>query len=147
MSAYARAIPESVEVGVPARELGERLSTVTRELAGLNRELASQMVLLASQTGDAAPLMGAVDALRKVQTYVETQDDPRATGEVHQSLADTLFSLGRANGDTDALSSAVLSYRAAITMASLLGDDDWRYAIRADYDACRLTLESRIKAA
>jgi|GEM_PF-1462270 len=142
MPAHKTSIPEAVENG-KARDLGQRLSTVTRELAGLNRELASQMVLLASQTGDAAPLIGAVAALRKVQAFVETQDNPRDTGEVHQSLADTLFALGRANNDAMALTSAIASYRAAITMASLLGDDDWRHAIRADYDACCAALSAR----
>ena len=140
MPAHAENLPEAVGTTAQARDLGQRLSTVTRELAGLNRELASQMVLLASQTDDPEPLIGAVEALRKVQAYVETQDDPRDAGEVHRALADTLFALGRANTDADALASAVASYRAAITMASLIGDDDWRHAIRADYNACRAAL-------
>ena len=141
MPAHAENLPETVGTKAQARNLGQRLSTVTRELAGLNRELASQMVLLASQTNDPAPLIGAVEALRKVQAYVETQDDPRDAGEVNHSLADTLFALGRANADTDALASAIASYRSAITMASLIGDHDWRHAIRADYNACRAALK------
>jgi len=37
----------------------------TQQLAELNRDLAAKMILLASQTGDTAPLIQAVDALQK----------------------------------------------------------------------------------
>ena len=117
--------------------LEEKLGSVSRELAVLNRELASQMVMLASQTGDARPLIGAVEALRKVEGYYSTAGDPRAKLETQEALADTLLALGRSNGDADALHHALLAYRSAITLASLLGDDTARRRLRANYAAAQ----------
>ena len=113
--------------------LEEKLGGVTRELAVLNRELASQMVLLASQTGDARPLIGAVEALRRVEGYYSTAGDPRAKLETQEALATTLLALGRGNGDGDALAHAVVAFRSAITLASLLGDDAARRRLREGY--------------
>ena len=125
------------EVPAPSLEatLEAKLGGVSRELAVLNRELASQMVLLASQTGDARPLIGAVEALRKVEGYYSTAGDPRSKLETQEALADTLLALGRTNGDGDALRHSVLAYRSAITLASLLGDDTARRRLRANYGA------------
>ena len=48
-------------------ELQRDLKETNNALASLNRELAGQMVLLASQTGDTAPLVQAVAALRSAE--------------------------------------------------------------------------------
>ena len=123
--------------------LEEKLGSVSRELAVLNRELASQMVMLASQTGDARPLIGAVEALRKVEGYYSTAGDPRAKLETQEALADTLLALGRSNTDADALHHALLAYRSAITLASLLGDDTARRRLRANYAAAQASSGDR----
>ena len=123
--------------------LEEKLGSVSRELAVLNRELASQMVMLASQTGDARPLIGAVEALRKVEGYYSTAGDPRAKLETQEALADTLLALGRSNTDADALQHALLAYRSAITLASLLGDDTARRRLRANYAAAQASSGNR----
>jgi hypothetical protein len=133
MRSAARKMVRSLAPGQD--ELSAKLGEVTHQLAGLNRELASQLVLLASQTGDTAPLMGAVRALRKVQAYYAQGEAPRENAEVHEALADTLFKLGRARGDIEALQHAVISYRSAITLASLLGEDKWRRRLRRNYNA------------
>lgn len=144
MSASSK-LPESVPASVSSRkaDLSERLTGVTRELAGLNRDLAAQLTLLASQTGDPEPLIGAVSALRKVQDYVAQDENPRENAEVHVALADTLFQLGRAKGDVESLNASIASYRSAITLTSLLGEDDWRHEIRTRYKLALAALADR----
>ena len=134
-------IPEPIGGGTS--ELGTQLVRITRQLAGLNRELASQLVLLSSQTGDTAPLVQAVQALRKVQAHYSAEQAPRDNGEVHEALADTLLKLGRAHNDREALEHAVLSYRSAITLASLVGEDAWRRKLRRKYKSAQDALAAR----
>ena len=123
--------------------LGTELVRITHQLATLNRELASQLVLLSSQTGDTAPLVNAVRALRKVQAHYSAEQAPRENAEVHEALADTLVKLGRAGHDAQALEHAVLSYRSAITLASLIGEDGWRRSLRRKYADAQAALEAR----
>lgn len=105
----------------------------------LNRELAAQMILLASQTGDTKPLVQAVEALRAADEHYSADATPRENAEVRQALADTLLTLGRANGDFNALRHAVSAYRDAITLASMLGDQRLRKALKRNYAlACNL---------
>jgi hypothetical protein len=115
----------------------------TRELATLNRELAAQMILLASQTGDSAPLVHAVSALRAADELYSRDATPRENAEVRQALADTLLTLGRANSDSVALEHAVTAYRDAITIASLLGDQKLRKALKRNYGSARNLLEQQ----
>lgn len=115
------------------------LKSVTQQLASLNRELASQTILLASQTGDTAPLIDAVTALRNARELYSIGSAPRANAEVQQALADTLLTLGRENGDKQALEASVEAYRGAITLASMLGDEGMRRALKKNYArACSL---------
>lgn len=107
-----------------------KLKNVTQDLAALNRELASQMVLLASQTGDTAPLIQAVKALRQAEDIYTLQSMPEDNLEVQKALGDTLLTLGRAQNDIDALCSAAESYRAAITLASMVGDHKLRRTLK-----------------
>lgn len=120
---------------VLSKELSRKLDAVTRQLAGLNRELASQLISLSAQTGDTQPLVNAVQALRKVQAHYAEGHAPRENAEVNEALADTLAKLGRARGDRSALEHSVLAYRSAITLSSLLGDDAWRRDLRLKYQA------------
>lgn len=141
MGAQPNTIPEPVSESREALEA--KLGRVTQRLAGLNRELASQMILLASQTGDATPLVGAVKALRKVQSYYSADQAPRDTADVHASLGDALLVLGRARNDHEVLAHAVESYRSAITLCSLLGDDATRRLLRAKYREAQAAMDSR----
>ena len=110
---------------------------VTRNLAELNRELATKMILLASQTGDTKPLIKAVDALQKADNYFSAESTPRETAEVRQALADTLYTLGKSKNDVKALQRAVEAYRSAITLASMLGDHDMRARLKKNYGLAR----------
>jgi FPC/CPF motif-containing protein YcgG len=120
--------------------LKRNLKTTNNKLAKLNRELAAQMVLLASQTGDTQPLIQAVASLRSAQELYSIDNSPRENAEVQQALADTLLKLGRANHDTEALGHAVEAYRGAITFASLIGDEAMRKDLKKNYGHARALL-------
>jgi len=124
-------------------DLQRDLKATTLELASLNRELAGQMIILASQTGDTAPLIQAVEALRSAQGYYSAESTPRENAEVQQALGDTLLTLGRANDDVEALENAIKAYRGAITLASLMGDDILRRNIKRNYGIARNLLGNR----
>ncbi len=122
------------------RKLKSKLKAVTQELAVLNVELAEQMVFLAAQTGDSAPLIGAVEALRKAEDIYSLKSMPRRKAAVQKSLGDTLLSLGREHNDFAALEAAVQAYRSAITLASLLGDEVLRQELKHNYASARRLL-------
>lgn len=125
-------------------KLKKELKSVTGQLATLNVELAEQMMLLASQTGDSEPLIGAVKALRDAQEIYSAQNVPAKHAQVQKALGDTLLTLGRSSGNIDALDAAVQAYRSAITLASLLGDEDMRRDVKKNYATARRLLENRI---
>lgn len=122
--------------------LKRNLNSVTKQLAVLNVELAEQMILLASQTQDSAPLIGAVKALREAQEIYSSKSMPRKNAEVQKALGDTLLNLGRANDDVDALESAVVAYRSAVTLASMLGDENMRRDVKRNYALCVRLLDN-----
>jgi len=126
-------------------DLKRSLKKTNKKLAKLNLELSGQMILLASQTGDTAPLIQAVTALRNAQELYSAETTPRENAEVQQALGDTLLKLGRANHDTEALSHAVEAYRGAITIASLLGDEPMRKELKKNYGLARSLLGDRVK--
>lgn len=124
-------------------ELRRDLKETTRELILLNRELAAQMILLASQTGDTAPLIGAVNTLRSAQHSYAAETTPRENAETQQALADTLLTLGRAQDDINALEHSIVAYRSAITLASLIGDEVLRTELKRSYALARNLLGNR----
>jgi len=126
-------------------DLKRDLKQTNNALALLNRELAGQMVLLASQTGDTEPLIQAVAALRSAEKLYSIENTPRENAEVQQALADTLLTLGRANHDIHALEHAIEAYRGAITLASLLGDDAMRRDLKKNYGLARSLLGDHAK--
>ena len=126
-------------------DLQRDLKKTNNALANLNRELAGQMVLLASQTGDTAPLVQAVAALRSAEELYSIESKPRENAEVQQALADTLLTLGRANQDNEALLHAVEAYRGAITIASLIGDEAMRRELKRNYKQAKSLLGDQSK--
>lgn len=113
--------------------LNRELSSVNSKLGGLNRELAAKMIQLAAQTGDTSSLIEAVQALRKAKTYYQVETAPRDSLDVQHALADTLLCLGRQTNDKMALNNALEAYRSAITLASLIGDEDLRADLKSNY--------------
>ncbi len=124
-------------------ELKREYRKATQQLAELNRDLAAKMILLASQTGDTAPLIGAVDALRKAEELFTTETPPREVAEIRQALAETLFTLGKAQDDQEALEHSIEAYRSAITLASLIGDEKMRQNLKRNYAKARKLLDEK----
>jgi hypothetical protein len=114
-------------------DLTRKLAETDAQLAELNKELADKMILLAEQTDDPSVLIQAVQALKSAKKYYNIDTAPRETLDVHAALADTLLSLGRKTHDLEALENSVAAYRSAITLASLIGDEDRRRDIKAQY--------------
>lgn len=124
-------------------DLSREFRKSTRQLAELNRDLAAKMILLASQTGDTTPLIDAVDALQKAEELFSTDTPPREVAEIRQALAETLYTLGKAQDDRDALERAIEAYRSAITLASLLGDDKMRQTLKSNYARAKKLLAEK----
>jgi len=135
---------------VPIRkklDLKREYKKTTRQLADLNRELAAKMILLASQTGDTAPLIQAVDALQKADELFSVDSTPREVAEIRQALAETLYTLGKAQDDRLALERSIEAYRSAITLASLLGDDKMRTTLKRNYAKAKKILAEKTPVA
>lgn len=115
------------------QNLQTKLEQTTSQLAGLNLELAEQMIALATQTDNTAPLIQAVEALNKAKTYYKIETTPREALIVQCVLADTLLTLGQKNQDKAALESSLEAYRRAITLASLVGDESRRRDMKVNY--------------
>ncbi|WP_416878650.1 hypothetical protein [Litorimonas sp.] len=125
-------------------ELQAKLDRTTSQLGELNRELAEQMITLAAQTNDTAPLIQAVEALNKAKTYYKIDSAPKEALIIQCALADTLLKLGQKNRDRAALESSIEAYRRAITLASLVGDETRRQDLKVNYKLAQ-TLTGRHK--
>ena len=109
--------------------VAKALNTDAR-LALLNAQLAAQMVKLAGQTDDLAPLKQAEEAISSARNYYSFEEAPVEIGLVQVALGDMLLKLGRAKSNRPAIVRAKAAYRAAITLASLHGDDSQRQDLR-----------------
>ena len=113
------------------RDLKRELADTDARLALLKVQLAAQMVKLAGQTEDLAPLKQAEEALSAARNYYTFDTIPAEVLLVQVALGDMLLKLGRAKSDKSALEGACEAYRAGITLASLHGDDRQREELRA----------------
>lgn len=109
----------------------------TVDLARLNREMAIQMIMLASETGEKKPLIDAVISLRRAEQLFEQETTPIENAEIHKKLGDVLLGIGKNEDDMEALDYAILAYRSAITLASLLGAEDLREDARQNYSLAK----------
>jgi len=116
-------------------DLQIQLKDTDRELGQLNWDLAHELITLADQSKDSAPLIQAVEALRSATRYFTFEDAPRDHAMIQKAIADTLLKLGQTTGDRDALTTARDAYRCAITLASLLSDEELRESLRISYKA------------
>lgn len=105
----------------------------TVDLARLNREMAIQMIVLASETGEKKPLIDAVISLRKADELFQQETTPIENAEIHKKLGDVLLNIGKNEADMEALDYSILAYRSAITLASLLGAEGLRASARENY--------------
>jgi len=110
--------------------LESKLADTDARLALTKLQLAAQMVKLAGQTDDIAPLKQAEQALSSARNYYTFETTPVEVGMVQVALGDMLLKLGREKSDKAAIARAKAAYRAAITLASLHGDDSQREILR-----------------
>ncbi len=110
--------------------LNRELADTDARLALLKAEVAAQMIKLAGQTNDLAPLRQAEESLMAARNYYSFENTPVEIGMVQTALGDMLLHLGRKASDKGAIVRARDAYRAAITLASLHGDDSQREALR-----------------
>jgi len=113
------------------------LKAVSKELAALNRELATQMIVLASQTGDVNALTQSAAMLRRSQERFSPENTPQENAEIHLILAGTLFQIAKSDHNRDTLEQAITEYRHAITLSSVTGNERLRARIRKDYMAAK----------
>ncbi|PHR59348.1 MAG: hypothetical protein COA43_09450 [Robiginitomaculum sp.] len=113
--------------------LRQKQKEATEELADLNREMALKMIVLACDTGDIDPLIDAVQAMRSTEELYSQSSTPIENAHIQKKLGDVLLSVGKNEVDMRALEHAILAYRSAITIASLLGAEGLREDIRINY--------------
>ena len=110
--------------------LDDQLANTDARLALMNAQLAAEMVKLAGQTDDLAPLKQAEEALSSARTYYTFETTPVEICMVQTALGDMLLKLGKNKSDKTAIARARVAFRAAITLASLHGDDTQRADLR-----------------
>ena len=110
--------------------LQERLDQTDSKLALMNAQMAAEMVRLAGQTDDLAPLKQAEEALNASRKFYTYEDTPVEVAMVQTALGDMLLKLGRAKSDKEAIARAKVAYRTSITLASMHGDDEARQELR-----------------
>lgn len=126
-------------------KLETKLANTDARLALMNVQLAAQMVKLAEQTTDLAPLKQAEEALSAARNYYTFENTPVEVGMVQAALGDMLLKLGRAHSDKAAIARAKTAFRAAITLASLHGDETERKALRSKVKTIESLLGQRPK--
>ncbi len=114
-------------------ELRRAHKNVTVELAQLNQDMAIKLIDLAHQTGEVAPLIEAVKAMRASNEMYCQETANIDLAIMQKKLGDTLLRVGKTEMDKPALDAAIEAYRGAITMASLLGEHKLRTTLRASY--------------
>ena len=113
------------------------LKAVSKELSRVNRELATQMIVLASETGDVNALIQSAKMLRKSHDQFGPENTAQESAEVHMILASTLHKIAKTNQDADVLDQAISEYRTTITLASVTSNDALRARARKDYKSAR----------
>ena len=111
-------------------KLESQLADTDARLALMKAQLAAELIKLAGQTSDLAPLKQAEEAISSARNFYTFEDTPVEIGLVQVALGDMLFKLGREKSDKSAIARAKTAYRAAITLASLHGDDKLRKDLR-----------------
>lgn len=127
------------------KTLETKLANTDARLALTSAQLAAQMVKLAGQTDDLAPLKQAEEALSSARNYYTFETTPVEIGMVQVALGDMLLKLGREKSDKAAIARAKTAYRAAITLASLHGDDKQRVSLRSKVKTAESLLGQRHK--
>lgn len=105
----------------------------TASIAKLNREMALRMIALANETGEIKPLIDAVEALRSTAELYSQESASIDLARIQKKLGDVLLSVGKNEGNMQAIEAAISAYKGAITIASILGAQNLRTEARTNY--------------
>ncbi len=105
----------------------------TVEITKLNREMALRMIALANETGEIKPLIDAVEALRSTSELYSQDTASIDLARIQKKLGDVLFSVGKNEDNMSAVEAAIIAYKGAITIASILGAQNLRMETRKSY--------------
>ncbi len=124
-------------------ELQHQLKQTDMKLALMNAEMAAQLVRLAGQSNELAPLQEAEEAILSARQYYTYETTPIEICMVQGALGDMLLKLGREKSDQGAIARARQAYRAAITLASMHGDEKFRNDLRLKMKVAETLLGQR----
>ena len=111
-------------------KLEVQIAITDERLALIKAEIAANMIKLAGQTADLAPLEEAEASLTLAREFYGLGNAPIEICLVQVALGDMLLKLGRETSNKSAILRAKMTYRIAITLASLQGDDALRISLR-----------------
>lgn len=112
------------------QKLEVQLAITDERVALIKAELAATLIKLAGQTEDLVPLEEAEASLNLAREFYGLENAPIEICLVQVALGDMLLKLGREASDKSAILRAKMTYRIAITLASLQGDDALRNSLR-----------------
>jgi len=118
-------------------ELSRELRVTHVEITNAKFELVREYISLARQTNDAAHLDDALGVLSKMNRSFSMESAVFEHVELQSNVAEAYLRIGRKTNNKLTLEKAKHAYRAAITLASLTGDDALREELRQNY---RITL-------
>lgn len=114
-------------------KLAEQLHDTTSEIVRTKFELVREYVSLADMETSASHLDAALDVLSSLNATTLMENALSEYVEVQSHVAAGFLRIGRKTKNRLTLEKAKHAYRGAITLASVLGDDDMRQALRQNY--------------
>jgi len=117
--------------------LSSQLHETNSDIAQAKFELVRQFITLARQENEAKHLDEALGVLSGMNKSHSMESTMRSHVELQSAVAETFLDIGREEKNRLTLEKAKHAYRAAITLASILGDDSLRENLRQNY---RITL-------
>ena len=118
-------------------DLSAELRSTNSEIAQAKFELVRGYISLARQENNAAHLDDALGVLSDMNKTHSIESAMRVHVELQSEVAETFLRIGREKSNRLTLEKAKHAYRAAITLASITGDDRLRENLRQNY---RMTL-------
>jgi len=118
-------------------KLSEQLQATHVEITQVKFDLVREYITLARQENDAVHLDEALHVLSTMNKYFSLESTVLEHVELQSAVAEAFLRIGRKTENRLTLEKAKHAYRAAITLASITGDDRLREELRQNY---RITL-------
>ena len=118
-------------------KLSEQLQATHVEITQVKFDLVREYITLARQENDAVHLDEALHVLSTMNKYFSLESTVLEHVELQSAVAEAFLRIARKTENRLTLEKAKHAYRAAITLASITGDDRLREELRQNY---RITL-------